>query len=263
MFSHATTGNPLTWTVADVGKWLVSINMSNHCAAFATNEIDGQCLLDMDDASLLAISVSLPVQRKKLLRLIQELFAPQGSFLHSFTPNHNLTTIFHSLQAPPLPQPVRTTHSLSLPRTLPVIALCCLHRQLPHSHVRNHNAPPRLPLCSPPLFWIARNPASPTKTNQPTHNRASFGARLRNGPPIAQNKRNKRNTTTSLRLDLLLLSAARQPSTDPPTHRSAPASAHVSTQHSTGSSPPDRLDPAPYHAPQCALAYICKYKNKI
>jgi hypothetical protein len=90
IFSHATTGNPITWTVADVGKWLVSINMSNHCAAFATNEIDGECLLDMDDASLLAIGVSLPVQRKKLLRKIQELFAPQGSFLHTQL-DHDLT----------------------------------------------------------------------------------------------------------------------------------------------------------------------------
>jgi hypothetical protein len=160
MFSHAATGNPLTWTVADVSKWLVSINMSSHCAALAANEIDGQCLLDMDDASLLTIGISLPVQRKKLLRLIQELFASQGSFPHFFQarPDHDLTAPFFLLTG-------STTAPTGTKRTLfshsHVIALCCLHRNLPHSHVKTHNAPPRLPP-SPPLFWIARNSASPT-----------------------------------------------------------------------------------------------------
>jgi hypothetical protein len=59
--------------------------MSNHCAAFATNEIDGQCLHDMDDASLLAIGVTLPAHRNNLLDQIKQLFAPQGSFPNSFT----------------------------------------------------------------------------------------------------------------------------------------------------------------------------------
>jgi hypothetical protein len=99
MFSHATTDNPLTWTVADVGKWLVSINMSSHCAAFATNEIDGYYLNLMDDASLLALGVTLPAHRRTILRKIQELFAPQGSFLHTHHRNHDLTAIFRS-QAP-------------------------------------------------------------------------------------------------------------------------------------------------------------------
>ncbi len=111
MFSPSNTGNPLTWTVADVGKWLVSINMSNHCAAFATNEIDGSCLKLMDDETLAEIGVSLSIHRKNLLERIKQLFAPQGSFLHTHL-NRNLT-FFHS-QAPPLPQPVPTALSLLL-----------------------------------------------------------------------------------------------------------------------------------------------------
>jgi hypothetical protein len=84
MFLSATTGNPLTWTVADVGKWLVSIEKSKFCASFKDNEIDGSCLKIMDDASLLALGVTLPVHRNNLLERIKQLFALKGS--HSFTP---------------------------------------------------------------------------------------------------------------------------------------------------------------------------------
>jgi hypothetical protein len=61
--------------------------MSSHCAAFATNEVDGECLKIMDDESLRAMGVSLPIHRTKLLQKIPLLFAPQGSFLIVFAPN--------------------------------------------------------------------------------------------------------------------------------------------------------------------------------
>ena len=98
MPSSTTTGDPLTWTVADVGKWLVSINMSSHCAAFATNEVDGECLKIMDDESLRAIGVSLPIHRTKLLQKIPLLFAPQGSFFIVFAPNfdHDIAFFYFS-----------------------------------------------------------------------------------------------------------------------------------------------------------------------
>jgi hypothetical protein len=52
-----------------------SIEMTKHIASFKDNEIDGQCLLEADDESLVALGVSLSMQRKKLLRLIGELIS--------------------------------------------------------------------------------------------------------------------------------------------------------------------------------------------
>ncbi len=93
----------------------MSINMSNHCTAFVTNEIDGECLLEADEDSLTILGVTLPMQRKKMLRKIQELFAPQGSFPDSLsqTPPPRSERRFHS-QTPPLPQPVPTTFLVTL-----------------------------------------------------------------------------------------------------------------------------------------------------
>jgi hypothetical protein len=78
MFSLFTTGNPLTWTVADVSKWLESIGKSKFCASFKDHEINGQCLHDMDDKKLQFLEVKLPAHRATMLRLIRELFAPRG-----------------------------------------------------------------------------------------------------------------------------------------------------------------------------------------
>jgi hypothetical protein len=73
-FSHATTGNPLTWTVSHVGKWLVSIEMGKYCQAFADAPINGQCLHDMDDETLRDLGVTLSAHRTTMLRLIRKLF---------------------------------------------------------------------------------------------------------------------------------------------------------------------------------------------
>jgi hypothetical protein len=81
MFSPSTTGNPLTWTIADVGKWLLSINMDNYMDSFAKHKIDGQCLKLMDDESLRALGVSLPVHRTKLLQQVLQVFGSGFSFL--------------------------------------------------------------------------------------------------------------------------------------------------------------------------------------
>jgi hypothetical protein len=74
MFPPFTTGNPLTWTVADVGKWLVFIEMGKYCQAFADAPINGQCLHDMDDETLRDLGVTLSAHRTTMLRLIRELF---------------------------------------------------------------------------------------------------------------------------------------------------------------------------------------------
>jgi hypothetical protein len=78
-----TAGNPLTWTVADVSKWLRSIEMDNHIDSFAKNKIDGQCLKLMDDESLRGLGVSLPVHRTKLLQQVIQVFGSGFSFLVS------------------------------------------------------------------------------------------------------------------------------------------------------------------------------------
>jgi hypothetical protein len=113
VFSLVTTGNPLAWTVADVGKWLVSIEKSKFCAAFKDNEIDGSCLKLMDDETLAEIGVSLSIHRKNLLARIKQLFAPQGSFRHTHL-DRNLTTIFLTYRLHPSPnmyQPKFVRHS--------------------------------------------------------------------------------------------------------------------------------------------------------
>jgi hypothetical protein len=80
-FSPFTTGNPITWTIADVGKWLLSINMDNYMDSFAKHKIDGQCLKLMDDESLRALGVSLPVHRTKLLQQVLQVFGSGFFFL--------------------------------------------------------------------------------------------------------------------------------------------------------------------------------------
>ena len=74
IYSPVTTGNPLTWTVADVGRWLHSIEMDNYIDSFAKNKIDGQCLKHMDDETLRALGVSLSVHRTKLLQQVIQTF---------------------------------------------------------------------------------------------------------------------------------------------------------------------------------------------
>ncbi len=81
MFSSATTGNPLAWTVADVSKWLRSIEMDNHIDSFAKNKIDGQCLKHMDEETLRALGVSLSVHRAKLLQQALQVFGSGFPFL--------------------------------------------------------------------------------------------------------------------------------------------------------------------------------------
>jgi hypothetical protein len=80
LFFHLRTGNPNSWTIADVGKWLVSIEMSKHVAAFKDDEINGKCLRHVDDETLRLILVQLPAHRKNLLALIAEMFGPSTKF---------------------------------------------------------------------------------------------------------------------------------------------------------------------------------------
>ncbi len=60
----------------DVGKWLVSIEMSKHVTAFKDDEINGQCLRHVYDETPRLIGVQLPAHRKNLLALIAELSGP-------------------------------------------------------------------------------------------------------------------------------------------------------------------------------------------
>ncbi len=85
MLSLVVTGDPSSWTVADVGKWLVSIEMNIYCGAFIDNRINGACLQLLENEALTEIGLKLSVHRKHLLKLIAKLFAPPGSFPFSFT----------------------------------------------------------------------------------------------------------------------------------------------------------------------------------
>ncbi len=82
-----TTGNPLTWTVADVGKWLVSIDMGKYCQVFAVAPINGKMLKPLTNERLFAYGITDEVHRLYLLDEIATFFAPQSSSLiHSHPP---------------------------------------------------------------------------------------------------------------------------------------------------------------------------------
>ncbi len=80
---------------------------------------------------------------------------------------------------------------------------------------------------------------------------------MRNVQSIAQNKRNKRNTTTSLRLDLPLPSAALQLSADAPTGAHQPASAHSTVQD-----PALRTGWIPHHTMHLSVHWLRSVKTK-
>ena len=72
---HLCTGDPRAWTVAQVGQWLVSLGMATVVDKFQANEIDGMCLSEgLDDESLAAVGVTIPVHRKKIQTALAMLF---------------------------------------------------------------------------------------------------------------------------------------------------------------------------------------------
>ena len=73
------TGNPSTWSVAQVASWLDSIHLGDCKAAFEQNEIDGATLPSVDDATLGSLGVRSKARRGQVHQAIAGLFAsPQG-----------------------------------------------------------------------------------------------------------------------------------------------------------------------------------------
>lgn len=68
--------DPERWTVAQVSQWLISLGFEKHAKQFAENEINGICLQEgLDDETLIALEVALPVHRNILRKKAAELFA--------------------------------------------------------------------------------------------------------------------------------------------------------------------------------------------
>jgi hypothetical protein len=81
-----------TWTVADIGKWLVSTEMGKYCQVFAVAPINGEMLKLLTSECLLAYGISDEVHRLYILDEIATLFAPQGSSLvHSHPPQSRIS----------------------------------------------------------------------------------------------------------------------------------------------------------------------------
>jgi hypothetical protein len=59
----------------EVCSWLGSLNLGKYAPNFKENAIDGSCLkVGLDDQTLDAIGVQLPVHRKKLQSACSDLF---------------------------------------------------------------------------------------------------------------------------------------------------------------------------------------------
>ncbi len=77
-------GNPSYWTAPEVCQWLESIEMYRYCKPFAANQINGDCLYDMDDESLRQLEVSLEADRITLLEKIRALFGRGECFRFAY-----------------------------------------------------------------------------------------------------------------------------------------------------------------------------------
>jgi hypothetical protein len=73
------TGNPATWSVAQVASWLDTMHLGDCNAAFEQNEIDGATLPSVDDATLESLGMSSQARGGQVRQAITGLFAsPQG-----------------------------------------------------------------------------------------------------------------------------------------------------------------------------------------
>jgi len=66
--------SPAEWKTADVGSWLISIELPEHAETFKTHSVNGKMLLALSDQDLYAtLGVTSPLHRKKLLMEISAL----------------------------------------------------------------------------------------------------------------------------------------------------------------------------------------------
>ena len=59
------------WSRDDVVRWLMSLNMPEHCAAFSAASINGQRLIQLTDDDFYALGVKQFGQRRMLRRAIE------------------------------------------------------------------------------------------------------------------------------------------------------------------------------------------------
>jgi len=59
------------WSGDDVIRWLESLNMAEHCAAFAAHSISGATLIQLTDDDFHALGITQFGQRKMLQRAIE------------------------------------------------------------------------------------------------------------------------------------------------------------------------------------------------
>ncbi len=72
------------WEVEDVERWIELNGLDEYVkAAFVTNQVRGGDLLQLDDASLLAMGIAKMGHRKKLLKLFREARLPPAERLKS------------------------------------------------------------------------------------------------------------------------------------------------------------------------------------
>ena len=64
------------WDVVEVGLWLNSIDLAQYRDVFFFNEVDGEMLADIDEDDLIAIPIERMGHRKKILRKVQMVCAP-------------------------------------------------------------------------------------------------------------------------------------------------------------------------------------------
>jgi len=61
------------WNEREVGQWLVKVGLSQYQELFRENDINGECLMLLDDSSLQELEIKDAKERKRLLMAIQEL----------------------------------------------------------------------------------------------------------------------------------------------------------------------------------------------
>jgi hypothetical protein len=68
-------GEPVTWTSAQVGAWLETVEFGKYAPAFVANAVDGLSLAQgLDDETLDFLGVKLPIHRRKLAALTAAMF---------------------------------------------------------------------------------------------------------------------------------------------------------------------------------------------
>ncbi len=81
-----------------MAQWLNFLNLAKYVGNFKENAIDGACLkMGLDDETLDALGVTLPIHRKKLQTCCAELFGGSQPVSKPSTP------AAHANSAPPLP----------------------------------------------------------------------------------------------------------------------------------------------------------------